>query len=48
MTVIKPTIKSTIIEGRVVYYVKSGKEVKLFYRKEKAEEFARRHTIVDR
>lgn len=48
MTVIKPTIKSTIIEGRVVYYVKSGKEVKLFYRKEKAEEFARRKTIVDR
>jgi hypothetical protein len=48
MTVIKPTIKSTIIEGRVVYYVKSGKEVKLFYRKEKAEEFARRNTIVDR
>lgn len=47
MTIIKPTIKSTIIEGRVVYYVKFGKEVKLFYRQEKAEEFARRHTIVN-
>ena len=46
MNVTKPTVRSTIIEGRVVYYVKAGKEVKLFYRKEKAEDFARKHTII--
>jgi hypothetical protein len=42
---IKPTIYSTIEDGRIVYYVKSGKEVKLFYRKEKAEQFAREKSI---
>jgi len=41
-----PVVQSTIVEGRIVYYVKTGKEVKLFYRKEKAEDFARRNAIV--